>query len=233
MHSELSHGGLSHIVQILSSQNHEIVIGNPPYQSAIEVKSISSQAIEEVVNGNNQMDLMVQAMHEIKSTSTEVANAITMINDIASQTKLLALNAHIESARAGSAGKGFAVVAEEVRNLADRSSLAAIETGRLINNAMEEVEKGVVNADQTASVLSTIHAIVEKVNHLVEEISKSSMEQNKNIEAISAGLSEMNEAVSQNSYIAKETAEAYSILSELSSLMKNSLEKFNLSKGDG
>ncbi|NOX35712.1 MAG: HAMP domain-containing protein [Deltaproteobacteria bacterium] len=217
------------IEEISQSMNH---IGNRAKtneQNAFEVQKISTQAIEEVGNGNSQMELMINAMQEIKSTSMEVADAIGVINDIAARTKLLALNASIESVRAGSAGKGFAVVAKEVRNLADSSAVAASNTRELIKKSMKQVDQGVENADKTALVLNEIHSIVKKVNQLVEEVSSSSIEQNSNIEAINIGLAEMNNAVSQNSAIAKDTAGAYEKLSEMSSKMQKALEKFKLS----
>ena len=84
---------------------------------------------------------------------------IGVINDIASQTKLLSLNASIEAVRAGKAGKGFAVVADEVRELANRSAQAAADTGQLITDSIKEIEKGVENADQNAAVLDNINTI--------------------------------------------------------------------------
>ncbi len=220
------------IEEISQSMNHIGSRAKTNEKNAFEVQKISSQAIEEVENGNSQMELMTQAMQKIKVTSTEVADAIGIIHDIAAQTKLLALNASIESVRVGSAGKGFIVVAQEVRNLAERSALAAGKTEELVKKSMAQVDKGVENADETALVLNKIQSIVEKANQLVGDVSSSSIEQNTNIEAINAGLEEMNEAVSQNSSIAKDTAGAYDNLSNMSSQMQKALEKFQLVKGE-
>ena len=216
------------IEEISQSMSHIGTRAKDNEKGALEVQKKSGQATREVASGNSQMDSMVQAMGEIKSTSTQVANAIGAINDIASQTKLLALNALIESVRAGSAGKGFSVVAQEVRTLADRSALTATETGALIKKAMAEVEKGVENADKAALILNKIQTIVEEMNDFVEKISGASVEQNKNIEAINQGLKEMNEAISQNSDIAGQTADAYKNLSGMASQMQTSLSKFKL-----
>ena len=144
-------------------------------------------------------------MEKIKETSASVAGVISVINDIASQTTLLALNASIEAARAGEAGKGFAVVAQEVKDLADRSSKAASDTNHQISSAIAEVEKGVANAGQNAAVLEKINAIVNEVDGLVSKISDSSAEQAESIGAISEGLAHMSSAVVENAAVARQT----------------------------
>ncbi len=197
-------------------------------ENTFEVQKISNQAIVEVEEGNKQMEQMIQGMQDIKSTSSEVASAIGIINDIAAQTKLLALNASIEAVRVGELGKGFTVVAHEVRDLADRSAVAARETEALVKQSIIQVDNGVLNADKTAEGLNKIKTIVSKVNRLVEDVSTSSKEQNENIEAINTGLSEMNEAVSHNAAIGEETARSYEDLSKLSIQMHETLEQFKL-----
>lgn len=196
-------------------------------QNAFQVQTISAQAIEAVDDGNDRMKLMLDSMKKIETTSAKVVEAISLINDIASRTKLLALNASIEAVRAGSAGKGFAVVADEVRTLADNSAKVASQTNQLMEQSSGEIQKGVANASQTAEVLEKINAIVENVNKLVEEISNSSVEQSTSISEINTGLTEINDAVLRNSEIAKNTADAYNELSAMSGRMYQSLKKFN------
>lgn len=197
-------------------------------QHAREVRTISSQAIEEILKGRNQMASMLASMKKIKETSTSVAGVISVINDIASQTTLLSLNASIEAARAGEAGKGFAVVAQEVKDLADRSSKAASDTNHQISSAIAEVEKGVANADQNAAVLEKINAIVNEVDGLVSKISESSAEQAESIGAISEGLAHMSKAVVENAAVARQTADSYEKMAERSSLMQEVLSVFKL-----
>lgn len=220
------------IEQISQSMQH---IGNRAKaneESALDVKNISAEAMEKAQNGNQQTEAMVAVMHEIESTSREVAKAVGMISDIAARTKLLSLNASIEAVRAGEAGKGFAVVAQEVGELAQSSSNAAVETENLIKTAMKEVGKGVENAEQTASVLNSIYSTVARVNDRVEEITSASVDQNTNIESINIGLNEMNKAVSQNSAIAAETEKAYFEMNQTATLMFESLHKFKLPESD-
>jgi methyl-accepting chemotaxis protein len=193
-----------------------------------EVRTISSQAIDKVLEGREQMESMLGSMEKIKETSANVANVIAVINDIASQTTLLALNASIEAARAGEAGKGFAVVAQEVKDLADRSAVAASDTGLQIKEAIAEVDKGVVHAQGNAEVLALISEIVQKADGRVLKISEYSTEQTRQIQEISEELSRMNEAVVENSAIAAQTAQAFEKMAERSSHMEDVLAIFKI-----
>ncbi|MCD4721338.1 MAG: hypothetical protein K8S13_15975 [Desulfobacula sp.] len=160
--------------------------------------------------------------------TSQIKKKVETISDIASQTKLLSLNASIEAVRAGEAGKGFAVVADEVKALANRSALAAAQTGQLIADSIKEVDKGAQNVDQNAAVLKNIHSIMSQVNTLVLEISKFSAEQNSNIEGITKGLSNINQAVLENASIAKQTSDAYEQMSDMSNHMHDILKVFKL-----
>lgn len=216
------------IVEISKSMNHIGDRSKTNEKNAYEVRNISEQAIREVEKGTSQMQEMVAVMQEIKTTSSEVAQSIGLINDIASQTKLLALNASIEAVRVGSAGKGFAVVAQEVRDLADRSAVAASSIHQLVEKSLEHVSKGVSSADETEAILKKIDSIVQNVNSLVEEVSSSSSEQNTNIETVNSGLADMNDAVSQNASIADGTAKSYENLSKMAARMQQALSRFKL-----
>ena len=216
------------IKRIASSMNNIAGRAKDNEQHAFQVQTISGQAIKAAGDGNSRMGLMLDSMKNIEATSVKAVDAISRINDIASRTKLLALNASIEAVRAGSAGKGFAVVADEVRNLADNSAKVASQANELIKQSSIEIEKGVDNASRTAEVLVKINALVENVNQLVKEISNSSVEQSASISEINTSLSEMNDAVLQNSEIAKNTSDAYTELSSMSDRMYQSLKKFIL-----
>ena len=98
----------------------------------------------------------VEAMGKIKELSNQITQIIGVIDEIAFQTSLLALNAGVEAARAGETGRGFAVVASEVRALAQRSAEAAKEIKMLISTAAEEVDNGVAHVSQTGMSLSEI-----------------------------------------------------------------------------
>ena len=195
-------------------------------ENATTAQDLSSQTMVEVKRGNTQMEAMQTSMHKISETSREVTKVIKVIDEIAFQTNLLALNAAVEAARAGKYGKGFAVVAEEVRNLAGRSAEAAKDTNSLIEKSHQEVENGVLNADQTAIILDAISTGMEKANHLVGEISTESKQQQTSIDEINSSLSQMNNIVQQNATIAEKTATTSEALHNSSSTLQSLLERF-------
>ena len=116
----------------------------------------------EAEKSRKQMDVMVEAMKRISETSQMIGSVITEIEDIASQTNLLSLNASIEAARAGDAGRGFAVVADQIRNLAEQSAKAAVNTKELIETSIHEIETGNQVAQSTEQVLV---GVVEAITH--------------------------------------------------------------------
>lgn len=102
------------------------------------------------------MEVLVQAMSRINETSEKIGAIITQIEDIASQTNLLSLNASIEAARAGEAGKGFAVVADQIRNLAEQSAKSAVDSKALIEAAIHEVGDGNMYAEKASTSLREV-----------------------------------------------------------------------------
>ncbi len=197
--------------------------------NAAQAQQLSHQTLEIVARGNTQMESMLASIKEIHNKSSEVSKVIKVIDEIAFQTNLLALNAAVEAARAGKYGKGFAVVAEEVRNLAGRSAEAAKNTTDLIEASINEVDKGVKNADQTAAVLTEISGSIDKTNDLVGEISSASKEQAIGIEEINRGLTQVNEIVQQNSSISEETASSCEELSNQATQLQSQMGRFKLS----
>ena len=160
--------------------------------------------------GTEKMDQMVNYVKDINSASREIGKIIKVIDDIAFQTNILALNASVEAARAGEHGKGFAVVAEEVKSLANRSQSAARETSELIENSMALAESGADIAHDTQEALKEI---VTTINRMSDAVAK--------IEHIS-------NVVQLNSATAQESAAASEQLSTQSTTMKNVIMQFKL-----
>ena len=122
------------------------------HESYVQAK----QYADEADNSRVQMTAMVDAMTRINETSKNIENIISEIEDIASQTNLLSLNASIEAARAGEAGRGFAVVADQIRQLAEQSTKSAVDTRKLIEGSLEEIAEGNKAADKAAASIETV-----------------------------------------------------------------------------
>jgi methyl-accepting chemotaxis protein len=152
------------------------------------------------------MRAMVVAMDAIKSSSQNISKIIKTIDEIAFQTNILALNAAVEAARAGEAGAGFAVVAEEVRNLAQRSTVSARETAEKIEDSIGKSQQGVLLSDKVAAGLSTIVTRIREVDTVVGEIAVASTEQSRGIDQIQTAMSKMDTITQSTAASAEEGA---------------------------
>lgn len=178
---------------------------------------------EIAVKGEGEIKTLIDSIHSISADSKKIEEITTVIDDIAFQTNLLALNAAVEAARAGEQGKGFAVVAEAVRNLAQRSSLAAKDIAELIKNSVEKIEQGSRQANQSGVVFAEIVNSVKKVADLNNEIASASEEQSNGIAQIGKAMNQMDQVTQQNAAAAEETAAAAEELSAQSENLKGNV----------
>lgn len=158
------------------------------------------------------VDDTVRAIDAIEQVSRQIAENISVIDEIAFQTNLLALNAGVEAARAGDAGKGFAVVATEVRALAQRSATAAREIRRLIEEADRAVKNGVSLVRTTGTNLHAIVDQVAEVSQWVDEIEVAAREQSISVDEVNRAINELDKATQQNAHVAEKNASACEIL---------------------
>ena len=162
---------------------------------ARQVKQLALDSQQTAIKGGEVVSSAVASMGEIATASKKIAEIIAVVDEIAFQTNLLALNAAVEAARAGEHGRGFAVVASEVRNLAQRSSLAAKEIKTLIHESVEKVETGAALVNKSGATLVDIVASVKQVTEVIAEIAAAAQEQASGIEQVNRAVTQMDEVV--------------------------------------
>ncbi|TVQ22443.1 MAG: HAMP domain-containing protein, partial [Spirochaetaceae bacterium] len=187
--------------------------------NAMQTEKISMSAAQNAEKGGEAVTQTVAAMKEI-------AEKISIIEEIARNTNLLALNAAIEAARAGEQGKGFAVVASEVRKLAERSQKAAGEISELSKSS-------VAVAEQAGTMISEIIPEIRKTAELVQEINASSSEQNKGAEQINQALLQLDEVVQQNASASEEIASMSEELTSQAEQLASTMEFFKIENASG
>lgn len=197
---------------------------------AMEVRHKTHQTGKEVSMCNEKMQHLVEAMNKIQDSSDQIEKILKTIDDIAFQTNILALNASVEAARAGSAGKGFAVVAEEVRSLAGKSAEAAQNTSMLIGNSTEAVHTGTKIANNTAEVLQEVVRSIQSMVDSIDEIASVSNEQSSAVGQVSDGINQIADVVQSNSATAEEGAAASEQLSAEAASLKQLVNQFTLAR---
>jgi len=179
-------------------------------------------------NSRAEMTKMVDIMGRIDETSKKIENIISEIEDIASQTNLLSLNAAIEAARAGEAGKGFAVVADQIRTLAEQSAKSAVDTRELIEGSLQEVAEGNRSTSEVAELLEEVVDGVRSIADASKELSRISAEQAEAMNQAELGVNQISEVVQSNSATAEETSATSQELSAQATAMNELVKHFTL-----
>ncbi|MFW6288148.1 MAG: methyl-accepting chemotaxis protein [Spirochaetota bacterium] len=218
----------SSLEEITASLNEINSQSDQNAESATEASSVAKGALDSAEKGNEQVQSLVAAMDRINESSDEITKVVKVIDDIAFQINLLALNANVEAARAGKYGKGFAVVAEEVRNLAVRSAQAAKETTTMVETTTKNIQEGNTAAQATSEQLQEIVTGSTKVADFLEEIALASKEQAQGVEQINQGLSQVDQVTQSNTANAEESAAAAEELSAQAQQLRALVSTFQL-----
>jgi len=167
-------------------------------EGAAEATRLAAEARALAEQGGAVTARAVHAVEEINGSSRRIVDIISVIDEIAFQTNLLALNAAVEAARAGEHGRGFAVVASEVRNLAGRSSEAAKEIKKLIDDSVAKVESGSRLVNESGRKLEEIVVGVKRVSDIVTDIANASREQSLGIESVNRAITDIDGVMQKN-----------------------------------
>lgn len=183
---------------------------------------------EQAERGSEEMNNLISAMERISEASKQIENIIEEIEDIASQTNLLSLNASIEAARAGEAGKGFAVVADQIGKLAMDSAQSAVKTRELIHNTLEEVEVGNTMTQRTKQSLDEVIDGIEFLSNVSKQASDNAYAQADTMIEIQKGIEQISGVIQSNSASAEETSATSEELAAQSTSLKELLGQFIL-----
>ncbi len=197
-------------------------------ESSGKASGLIDQTNTLVERGLDQMKSLRSLMTEINASAEEIKTVVKLIDDIAFQINLLALNANVEAARAGKYGKGFAVVADEVRNLANRSAEAVNTTGDMVAKAVGSIKKGNEASAETESRLNEIAGSIGKISAFLSEITASSREQADGISQISVGLDQIDSTTQSNTASAEQSAAASQELALQSSRLSAIIAEYRL-----
>lgn len=182
----------------------------------------------EAGKSNEDIQELTRAMQRINDTSKEIANIIAEIEDIASQTNLLSLNASIEAARAGEAGRGFAVVADQIGKLAADSATAAVNTRKLIENSIHEIEIGNEITEKTTTAIASVIGGIKMLAQSTKEISDLSVTQAESMKQLEEGVEQIAEVIQSNSAAAQETSATSEELSAQATTLAELVDQFKL-----
>lgn len=196
---------------------------------ASELAEVTSSTAHQ---GHEMIASVIRTMDEISDSSRKIAEITNVINSIAFQTNILALNASIEAARAGVHGRGFMVVAGEVRTLASNSADAAKEIERLIANAVSRVDQGIKQVAGGGETMEEIVRASGEVTAIMKEIAIASEEQTKGILQVGTAITQMDTVTQQNASLVSSVSETAAGLELQTQGLQRSVQKFRLSAAD-
>jgi len=200
--SERTHREASALVETSATLEEITANLNKTVENTQKASALSQTTSSQAQDGVNYHGKAQEAMLEISSSSKRIAEIIRLVEELAFQTNILAINAAIEAAKAGANGKGFAVVAIEVRDLAQRSAEATKEIKGLVETSLQKVKQGEELVSLTHDKLKNILTSVSDVNFLIQDIYAGTKEEHNALEQINTAVADMEHATQQNTELA-------------------------------
>ena len=197
-------------------------------EHAQQSDQVARKASAVAERGRAVVGQMVATMEQISESARQIVNIIGLIDGIAFQTNILALNASVEAARAGEQGRGFSVVAGEVRSLAQRCAEAARDIKTLIEVCVASIKQGCALADEAGSAMREIVAASRQVGDLVAEISAASKEQSQAVGQVGEAVQLMDQATQQNAVLVEQSAVAAESLRDQAQQLVQAVAVFRL-----
>ncbi len=199
--------------------------------SAREADTLARQASSVAERGGQSMQDVVRQMVGISESSRRIGEITSVIDGIAFQTNILALNASVEAARAGEQGRGFAVVASEVRSLAQRSAEAAREIKELLASSAGQVEAGSRMVGQAGQTMQEIVDASRKVSAMIAQISSAGEAQRAGFSQVSAAVQQIDQATQQNAALVEQSTAAAASLRQQAQQLVDAVQVFEASPG--
>ncbi|MBJ7310635.1 methyl-accepting chemotaxis protein [Rugamonas sp. CCM 8940] len=222
----------STLEQTSSSMQELSATVNQTADNARTARQLALCASDFAQRGGSVVQRLVVTMASIRGSSRKVGEIVGVIDGLAMQSNLLALNAAVEAARAGPHGAGFAVVAGEVRELAQRSALAAREIKQLIASSVAEIEHGSRSVEEAGSSMADIVGSVLQVGELIGQISQASVQQAAGLQGVHEAIVQMDQVTQQNVVLVEQAASAAQGLQEQALSLSQAVEHFKLDDGD-
>ncbi len=199
-------------------------------QSAEESYVKAQQYADAADNSREEMNRMMAAMGRINEASARIGDIISQIESIAEQTNLLSLNASIEAARAGDSGRGFAVVADQIRELANQSAKAAVDTRQLIEGSVKEVAEGNNSAERAAHAIESVVSGIKQIAEFSKNLKVMVEDQTEAMRQAEVGVDQISEVVQVNAATAEEASATSEELSAQAIVLDTLVGKFVLTK---